>query len=343
MKAGWAARAAAVAEQLPLGRLHPAALAAAPAGVWAVALSGGGDSVALLLLLWAHYPRRRRKLVALHFDHGLRGPASRADARFCRRLCAELGVRYEEGRWTERAGKDPAEAQSRDARNRFLEGACRRRRAAALWLGHQQDDIAETLLMRVARGSGTAGLAAPRPVSAAEAGATRRLRPLLTLPKAEIERVLRQAGAAFRTDQSNRGGRFLRNRVRHRVISAWKKAADGDRDPVAGAALTRSLMEEDDQALEAWTEGCRALTPAGRLNLKRLSGMPRAVWRRALQRWVVRQRQPAQDSPGGNFKLSRAGFERLLEAILTGKTQRISLGAADFARIRRGWLYREGG
>lgn len=342
MKSRWAARAEAVAEKVPLRRLHPAALAAAPSGRWAVALSGGADSVALLLLLWAHFPRRRRRLAALHFDHRLRGAASRADARFCRALCRGLGLRYEEGRWRGRAMADPSEADAREVRNRFLEEACARLGAAALWLGHHQDDIAETLLMRIARGSGTAGLAAPRPVSTAESGAILRLRPLLTLQKDELVRTLRQARVPFRVDESNRTAKYLRNRIRHSVISAWREAADGERDPVAGAALTRSLAEEDDQALEAWTDACRALTPAGRLNLNRLSGRPRAVWRRALQRWVAWHHRATQNCPGGSFRLSRAGFERLLDAVVANKSQRISLGAAYFARVRPGWLSREG-
>lgn len=343
MKSRWAARAAAVAEKIPLRRLHPAALAAAPSGRWAVALSGGADSVALLLLLWAHFPRRRRRLLALHFDHRLRGAASRADARFCRSLCRGLRLRCAAGRWRGRAKADPSEAEAREARNRFLEEACARLRVEALWLGHHQDDIAETLLMRIARGSGTAGLAAPRPVSSAEPEAVLRLRPLLTLQKDELIRTLRQAGAPFRVDATNRSAKYLRNRIRHSVMAAWRRATDGGRDPVAGAALTRSLAEEDDQALEAWTDACRALTPAGRLNLDRLSGMPRAVWRRSLQRWVAWHRRATQNSPGGSFRLSRAGFERLLDALPAKKAQRMSLGAAYFARVRPGWLTREGG
>ncbi|MBS0442913.1 MAG: tRNA lysidine(34) synthetase TilS, partial [Proteobacteria bacterium] len=158
----WARCAAEVAAALPRERLHPAVRAwtatASPRAPWAVALSGGADSVCLLLLLWAHWPERRGRLKALHFNHRLRGAESRRDAAFCARLCAALGVPLVVGDWTEaRAGA--SEAEARTARHAFFA-----RQARVLWCGHQQDDIAETMFMRIARGSGTGGLAAPRPV-----------------------------------------------------------------------------------------------------------------------------------------------------------------------------------
>ena len=150
---------AGVGAALPVERLHPAvrawARARAPRERWAVALSGGADSVALLLVLRAHFPAH--PVVALHFNHRLRGRAAAADARHCARVCAALGVGLVTGAWTERkAGeRDPSEAAARAARHRFLAQAMARRRLTALWFGHTRDDVAETLLMRLARGSGT--------------------------------------------------------------------------------------------------------------------------------------------------------------------------------------------
>ena len=97
MKNDWPHLADLLAARVPRDALHPAALALAWAetrtrGAWAVAFSGGADSLALLLLLWAHFPERRGKLVALHFNHRLRGRAADADEAFCRRVCAALGV-----------------------------------------------------------------------------------------------------------------------------------------------------------------------------------------------------------------------------------------------------------
>lgn len=196
-----------------------------------------------------------------------------------------------------------------------------------LWLAHQQDDIAETMLMRLARGSGTGGLAAPRPVHPTGDGRVH-LRPLLTLKKAELLAALRAAGATWREDSSNAQGDFFRNRIRRVVLPGWAQAAG--RDALAGAALARERLEEDDQALELWLE---ALAPLGRdrqLDLRLLAGMPRAITRRALHRWLLAQRQPSD--------LSRQGFEILLAAVERGGPTRFSLGTSGFAVIRRGRL-----
>src|SRR5581483_7295648 len=121
----------------------------------------------------------------------LRGRASREDARFCARVCAALGLRLVSEVWMQ-ARPGAGEAEARAARLAFFA-----RQARVVWLGHQQDDVAETMLMRLARGSGLGGLAAPRPVQAMPGGRVH-LRPLLTLSKQAIAAHLRAAGAAWR-------------------------------------------------------------------------------------------------------------------------------------------------
>lgn len=322
-------RATRLGELLPVTQLHPAVLARAarsrPTEPWCVALSGGADSVALLLLLWAHFPTRRGRLIALHFNHRLRGRAARADAAFCARLCAGLGVRLQLGEWAE-ARRGASEAEARAARLNFFAQAMRSARARWLWLAHQQDDVAETLLMRLARGSGAAGLAAPRPVQVV--GAQVRLRPLLGLRKAALLAALRTVGASWREDATNAGPAFFRNRVRLQVVPAWQEAAG--RDAVAGAALTRERLDEDDEALEAWLNELRPIDRRGRLEVAKLAGRPVALWRRALHRWLLRVAPQTE--------LSRQGFEQLLHALRRGKNTRFSLGRHGFAVLRDGWL-----
>jgi len=333
-KKSWSEIALSLAERVPRAALHPAVLkwasgdTVAARGPWAVAFSGGADSLALLLLLWAHWPERRARLVALHFDHRLRGRASTADARFCADVCAALGVRFAAGSWADaRAGA--SEAVARAARFAFFQRELGRRRTRALWFGHQQDDIAETLLMRLARGSGTAGLAAPRPIQVQPAGRVY-APPLLTLKKAEITAALTAAGAVWREDASNGTADYFRNRIRHEVLATWAAAAT-DRDALAGAALSRELIEEDDAALEAWVDALAPLSADGRtLDVRALQGKPRAVVRRALHRWLVRQ--------GETGDLSRQGFEVLLGAVEQGAFTRFSLGRRGFAVIRKGVL-----
>ncbi len=295
-----------------------------------MAFSGGADSLALLFVLWAHGPEAREKLVALHFNHRLRGRASVADENFCRRVCATLGLRLRVGQWRG-ARKGASEAESRTARHDFFRREMKRLDSRALWLAHQQDDIAETMLMRLARGSGTAGLAAPRPVQAVNDGRLH-LRPMLSLKKAEIVAALKKAGAEWREDASNEGQDFFRNRIRRSVLPAWQKAAQ--RDALAGAALARELLEEDDQALESWLDRLAPLQ-RGVLDLRALSGVSRALVRRALHRWMLAVR-PETD-------LSRQGFELLLAAVVRGTATRFSLGRSGFAVIRQGKLsFRKG-
>lgn len=326
----WPAKAARVAADLPAGRWHPAVLSwletARARGPWGVAVSGGADSLALLLALSGGFPERRARLVALHFNHRLRGRAADADERFCAKVCAALGVTFVAGRW-HGAHPDASEAEARAARLEFFRREMVRRRVRALWQAHQQDDIAETMLMRLARGSGPAGLAAPRPVQEQRAGRVF-LRPFLTLKKAQIMSALRAAGVPWREDATNAGGDHFRNRVRRSVLPAWVRAAE--RDAVAGAALTRERLEEDDAALEAWTAGLAQPDRRRRLPLAPLAGAPRAVKRRALHRWLLAQ-------PHGS-DLSRQGFEQLLAAIERGRATRCSLGRRGFAVIRRGRL-----
>jgi tRNA(Ile)-lysidine synthase len=349
--ADWPACAAKLAAAFPRNRLHPAVLAWVDARpgreAWAVAFSGGADSLALLLLLWAHWPERRGRLRVMHFNHKLRGRAADADEKFCREVCAGLGVKFVAGKWTH-AGRAlrptrrgvgrkarPAtiisEAEARTARMDFFEKALRAARCRVLWFGHQMDDIAETLLMRLARGSGAGGLSAPRPVQLLPGGRVH-LRPLLTLQKAGWADALCSAGASWREDTSNATGHFFRNRIRRDVLPAWRAASPG-RDALAGAALTRELLAEDDVALEAWLDEVQPFATGGALDVSRLAGKPRALVRRALHRWMSAQ-------PGAG-ELSRQGFEALLAAVQRGRSVRHSLGVQGFAVIRRGRLLYE--
>ena len=339
-KPDWPVIATALAAQIPHGALHSGAMLTALAesrrgkrksgtasARWAVAFSGGADSLALLLVLWAEASGRwERKFTVLHFNHRLRGRESAADEKFCAQVCASLGVKRVTGRWNA-ARKGASEAEARAARFEFFSREMSRRKLRLLWLGHQQDDIAETFFMRLARGSGTAGLAAPRPAQAMPGGRWH-LRPLLTLQKAGVIAALRQSGATWREDASNAGGDFFRNRVRRDVLPAWQQAAE--RDALGGAALSRELLEEDDSALEAWLAELRPLAADGSLILGKLAGKPRGLVRRALYRWVLAQ--PVE------IRVSRQAFEALLQDVIRGRTTRHSVGRDGFAVIGKGRL-----
>jgi len=191
--------------------------------------------------------------------------------------------------------------------------------------------VAETMLMRLSRGAGTTGLAAPRPVQ--DWGREgRRLRPLLGVSREELRAALSEAKGRWREDDSNVQGEYFRNRVRRAVVPAWGEAAG--RNAVQGAALSRRLLAEDDAALEAWLDELAPFDSDGSLNLNVLDSRPVGVWRRALQRWLL-------GYPAFRGDLSRRGFDQLLKLAQGGETSRFSLGSGGFARIRRGRLYFE--
>src|SRR6187551_589510 len=121
---------------IPLSRLYPAVRGwveqSRMRGPWCVAFSGGADSLALLLLLWQHWPEHREQMVALHFNHRLRGVAADGDEDFCRAVCRALGVKCVTGRWRS-ARRDASEAESRTARHEFFATAMKRVRSRVLW------------------------------------------------------------------------------------------------------------------------------------------------------------------------------------------------------------------
>jgi tRNA(Ile)-lysidine synthase len=237
------------------------------------------------------------------------------------------------GKWGRPCGLPaPSEAGARAARHAFFQAELRRRRVGTLFTGHHRDDVAETVLMRLARGSGTAGLAAPRPVHDLADGGRTHLRPLLALDKAELVSALRVAGGVWREDASNAGDAYLRNRVRSELLPVWRAvAAEPGRDALAGLALARDLLEEDDRALETWTESSTRIDDKGRLALRPLRDLPRAVLRRVVRRWLATT--PAKTD------LNRHGFNALLDMVAARKTgARHSLGAGHFARVTRAFL-----
>ncbi|GAB5561736.1 MAG: hypothetical protein SynsKO_33830 [Synoicihabitans sp.] len=187
------------------------------------------------------------------------------------------------------------------------------------------------MIMRLARGSGARGLAAPRPIQKTGAGRIIHVRPLMSLTRSELRAALALVGADWREDSSNSGREPFRNRVRHDVIPAWEAAAR--RDAGGGAAISRTLLEEEDLALECWLDELDVIDAEKRLRLKSLKGKPRAIWRRALHRWLLIHRQ--------SENLSRQGFEDLLARIQEPRGSRFSLGKGSFARTRRGFLFFE--
>jgi tRNA(Ile)-lysidine synthase len=315
----WKKIATTVGEKIPVGRLHPRVLAwlekhAKDNEPWSVAVSGGSDSAALLLLLWAHFPKKRKILQVLHFDHATR-PESAGDAEEVAAVAKQLGVTFISARRA--PGGKMSEAALRDDRWNFFREQLKASNARIIFFGHQRDDIAETILMRLARGSGASGLCAPRPVREFPDGVVA-LRPLLDLSRQELVVVLKNTGAAWREDSSNAKDIYLRNRIRHQVIPAWQQAI-GARDLDAGVARSRTMIEDDGDALEDITSSLMRDLPMGEpLSLSRLVGQPRAIVRRALW-WWLRQNQLDKN-------LNAQAFDTLLDALTNAQAGRWSAG-----------------
>ncbi|MDA9446642.1 MULTISPECIES: tRNA lysidine(34) synthetase TilS [Bradyrhizobium] len=188
-----------------------AGLKSAPALVLAV--SGGPDSVALMWLAarWRRSLARGPHLTVVTIDHGLRREAAR-EAREVKRLATELGLPHRTLRWRGAKPKTGLPAAAREARYRLLAQAARAVGASHVLTAHTRDDQAETLLMRLLRGSGLAGLSAMASLS--ERDGIVLARPLLEVPKAQLIATLKRARIGFADDPTNRDTAFTRPRLR---------------------------------------------------------------------------------------------------------------------------------
>jgi tRNA(Ile)-lysidine synthase len=186
-------------------------LKSAPALVLAV--SGGPDSVALMWLIarWRRSLARGPRLIAVTVDHGLRREAAR-EARDVKRLASALDLPHRTMRWTGVKPKTGLPAAARDARYRLLLQAARAAGATHVLTAHTRDDQAETLLMRLLRGSGLAGLSAMARLTERDGIALER--PLLDVPKSQLIATLQRAKIGFADDPTNRDTAFTRPRLR---------------------------------------------------------------------------------------------------------------------------------
>ncbi|MCK1744558.1 tRNA lysidine(34) synthetase TilS [Bradyrhizobium sp. 139] len=188
-----------------------AGLKSAPALVLAV--SGGPDSVALMWLAarWQRGLARGPRLLVVTVDHGLRPEAAR-EAREVKRLAAELGLAHRTLRWRGAKPNTGLPAAAREARYGLLAQAARSVGASHVLTAHTRDDQAETLLMRLVRGSGLAGLSAMAPFTARDGIVL--ARPLLDVSKSQLIATLRRAKLGFADDPTNRDTAFTRPRLR---------------------------------------------------------------------------------------------------------------------------------
>jgi tRNA(Ile)-lysidine synthase len=203
------------------------------------ALSGGPDSVALLDALLRAGRKAGVGVIAAHLDHALRKD-SRADAQFCEELCDRLKVRLRSGRTrpSARAQREGGlEEAARLTRYSFLRRVGREENASAIVLGHTLDDQAETVLMRLVRGSGALGLSAMKPWDG------ELLRPLLESRREAVMAHLNAHRLPYRSDPTNEDTAFIRNRVRHELIPMLQERFNPNIAEALGRTA-RTLAEE---------------------------------------------------------------------------------------------------
>jgi tRNA(Ile)-lysidine synthase len=210
---------------------------AAPAIVLAV--SGGPDSIALMWLAarWRRALVRGPRLVAVTVDHGLRAEAGR-EAREVKRLAQSLDLAHRTLRWTGPKPKTGLPAAARSARYRLLAQAARAEHATHVLTAHTRDDQAETLLMRLLRGSGIAGLAAMARETDREG--VRLARPLLAVSKARLIATLEKAKIGFADDPTNRDVNFTRPRIRTLMPALAAEGGDARNLARLAARLARA-------------------------------------------------------------------------------------------------------
>lgn len=225
------------------------------------AVSGGADSLALLLLAHSH----GLHVTAHHVDHGLRATSSR-DIEVVEAVATPLGIPVVLHKISV-PQESNVEARAREARYAVM--------PAGVMTGHTADDQAETVLINVLRGAAASGLSAMRP------GPTR---PLLALRRADTEAICRECGIQPVMDETNTNPRFLRNRIRHELLPLM--ADISQRDPAVLLARTADLLRADNDFLD---ELASHLDPTDALAL---ASAPTPLAYRALRQWLSQPYPP---------------------------------------------------
>ena len=299
-----------------------------------LAVSGGADSTALLLAVDELIKHEQLSVtpVIAHLNHGLR-EESKDDAQWVKKLAKDFGYDVTVGT---RAVKESVskrkvnlEQAARDARYDFLAKAAARKDSKYVLTGHTQDDQAETVVMRLLRGSAAEGLSGSSPVRPiAEGSEVQLVRPLLSWARrSETENYCRFKGVEFRSDSMNEDQSFSRVRVRKQLMPLMQSF---NNRIVETLSRTANLLGEDasalssqaNQLIESATDPNNSETATPALDVKVLANAPAAVRRRALREWILRAR--------GNLRrletVHLLGVEKLLEGDRGGRVAELPGG-----------------
>ena len=264
-----------------------------------LAVSGGADSLCLLYALFELRAEFGLTLSVIHIDHQLRGARSQADAQFVHNSAQQLSLPFHLHTLDLALQRGNLEQEARRARYQFFQRLIRDGVVDKVALGHTRSDQAETVLYRLLRGAGSAGLAGIRPVTD-----TGMIRPLLQVTRVHVEQWLNQREVVWREDETNAGLRFDRNRIRHQLLPRL----EADWNPALGEILAQTAdwaFEEE----QYWREEIARLTAgagnwlrisknAAVVDVSRLNALPPAVARRLIREIVL---QTKHDLLGVSF------------------------------------------
>jgi tRNA(Ile)-lysidine synthase len=299
-------------------------------GRYLIGVSGGRDSVALLhWLVNLGY----KKLIVCHLNHQLRGRSSLTDARFVEKIArkyhAEFDLESANVRALATKQKRSIETAAREARYKFFAETAQHRKCRTIFLGHHADDLVETFLINLFRGTGTAGLSGMREVSA------RRIddvdlaivRPLLGIWRREIDSYVSDHRIKFREDASNKSLSPLRNRVRHRIIPYLEKIFGRNIRPAIWRAAAIANEEE------AWIDSQLPDSTDIELSVAKLRALPVALQRRAIFKWLRAQ------------NISEVGFDVIekIRSVLepAARVAKVNLAQDRHVRRRAGRIFVE--
>jgi tRNA(Ile)-lysidine synthase len=305
-------------------------------GAVVVAVSGGPDSVALLHILHSLKDQLKTCLVAAHLNHMIRGAAANNDERYVAALCKKLGIELRTERVDvpkrAKAEKLSLEDAARRCRYEFLEGVAEERGAAKIAVGHTVDDNIETVLMRLVVGTGTRGLLGI-PVSRGKI-----IRPLLNATRADTHSYCREHRLKPRIDESNFDVKYLRNRIRHKLIPVLKSINPNFMQAIRQA--TEILAKDYDYL--AWISlkalhGARIGSEKGsvRLDADKVLMYPDSIKRYVIREAIEEVKGDLENIAFGHIKdiMSKIGAEKKWRLSLPGGM--IAGGNADFLEISR--------
>ena len=208
-----------------------------------MACSGGADSVFATLALYGLKDNLGLNIIMVHFNHRWRPKESELDRAFVEELSDNLGLKFfSKSSDIDYSDKIKSETLAREQRINYLREIAASENANIIAFGHQMDDIIETQIIRLARGSGIDGLVAPRPIHKFSKYPTH-VRPILNFESNQIKKILSDHSVYWREDKSNLDQSIIRNNIRHSIIPRLKESMK--RNIAEGASKSRQLLEED--------------------------------------------------------------------------------------------------